>query len=270
MHCMKELTLEELKRIELEILQRFDAFCKENGITYFLSSGTLLGAVKYRGFIPWDDDIDVLVPRKDYNRLLALFENDARYHLFATERDPAYRYPFAKLCDMTTRKEEMNVNNGVILGVDIDIFPLDAWRSPLARAEREAGRMSRKMLLLGFSKLKKSDSRTPIKRAIKRLAICLSKLIGWRFFVRSMTRAAQGAVSKDSAYLGCKAWPIYGKREILPADVFSETVEVEFEGSTFPAPVGYDTYLRSLYGEYEKDPPPEKQKSHHAFFSYHI
>ena len=70
--------------------------------------------------------------------------------------------------------------------------------------------------------------------------------------------------------MGCKCWCIYGSREIIPAEVFSDTVEVEFEGTKFPAPVGYDTYLRSLYGDYPQDPPIEKQKTHHSFIAYRL
>ena len=88
---MKELTLNEIKAIELELLCVFDSFCKHNNINYFLSNGTLLGAVKYKGFIRWDDDIDVLVPREDYERLITLFEDDDRYKLFTYERNQKYR-----------------------------------------------------------------------------------------------------------------------------------------------------------------------------------
>ena len=76
---MKELTLEELKEIEFEILKVFDAFCKENNIRYFLAFGTLLGAIRYKKFIPWDDDVDVLVPREDYERLVKIFNDNEKY-----------------------------------------------------------------------------------------------------------------------------------------------------------------------------------------------
>ena len=87
---MKELTLQEIKEIELDILKMFDSFCTENNIRYFLSHGTLLGAIRYKGFIPWDDDVDLLVPRKDYNRLLDLFQDSEQYQLFAFEKNQEY------------------------------------------------------------------------------------------------------------------------------------------------------------------------------------
>lgn len=101
---MRELSLDELREVELDILKTFHNFCEENKIKYYLSNGTLLGAVKYRGFIPWDDDIDVFVPREDYDRLISIFKDSEKYHLFAFERNERYRYLFAKLCDMATLK----------------------------------------------------------------------------------------------------------------------------------------------------------------------
>ena len=153
---MKELSLKEIKEIEFELLKKFDSFCKENNVRYFLSNGTLLGAVKYKGFIPWDDDIDVLVPREDYDSLIELFHDDGRYKLFAFERNAEYRYPFAKFCDMRTRKAEGNIDNGVALGVDIDIFPLDAWNGDIGSAKKEVRYINKNMFMLGLTKIKKA------------------------------------------------------------------------------------------------------------------
>ncbi len=267
---MKELSLQEIKQIEFALLKKFDVFCKENGIRYFLSNGTLLGAVKYKGFIPWDDDIDVLVPRVDYDRLLSLFNDDERYKLFAFEKDPKYRFPFAKLCDLTTKKEEENTDNGVSLGVDIDIFPLDAWENDFDKAKRDVIRINKKMFYLNLSKLSKPDSANPIKREIKKIAMAVCRMMGSRYFIRSIIKECVKYVQQDSPYLGCKSWCIYGDREIIPAEVFADAIEVDFEGEKFPAPIGYDIYLHSLYGDYLKDPPIEKQKTHHNYTAYRI
>lgn len=264
---MKELSLQELKEIEFDILKMFDAFCKENNIRYFLSNGTLLGAVKYKKFIPWDDDVDLLIPREDYNRMISLFKDDDRYQLFAYEKKQEYRYPFAKLCDMTTRKVEPGYNNGIELGVDIDLFPLDAWNDDFKKAKQEVKNIRKNMMCLGLAKLKKPDSVNSIKRFIKGIVMVFCKMFGSKYFIKKIIKESYKA-EKTSNYLGCKSWCIYGEREIIPAEAFSGTVEVEFEGEKFPAPIGYDVYLRSLYGDYEKDPPIEKQKSHHNYIAY--
>ena len=267
---MKELSLQDIKKIEFDILKVFDSFCKENNINYFLANGTLLGAVKYGGFIPWDDDIDVLVPREDYDRLISLFADDGRYQLFEFDRNRKYRFPFAKLCDMTTKKEEYNIDNGVILGLDIDIFPLDVWDADLKNAKREVKQIRKKMFYLGLSKLCKPDSVNLLKRAAKALVMAFCKAFGSARFILDIKKLSNKSRQKDAFYMGCKSWCIYGEREIIPAEVFSSVVNIEFEGEKFPAPVGYDVYLRSLYGDYEKDPPIEKQKSHHRYTAFRI
>lgn len=268
---MNQLSLNEIKHIELGILKHFKAFCDENNIKYYLSNGTLLGAVKYGGFIPWDDDIDVFVPRDDYNKLMRLYNDSEKYVLFSFERNKKFRFPFAKLCDMTTRKEELNINNGVCLGVDIDIFPLDAWHSELGTAKVELEIFNRYLYFLNLVKLKKADSSDLIKRLIKTMIIVISNKIGLSSVViKRIIAIATHHHNVNSEYLGCKVWAVYGEREIIPAKVFSDTIEVKFEGEIFPAPIGYDAYLRSLYGDYMLEPPLEKQKTHHNFKAYRL
>lgn len=267
---MKELSLQELKEIEFEILKMFDAFCKENNIKYYLSHGTLLGAIRYKKFIPWDDDVDLLIPREDYNRMLSLFKDNERYQLFAFEKNQKYRYPVAKLCDMTTRKDEYDYDNGVELGVDIDLFPLDAWDDDLEKAKKEVKYLRKNMFCLGLTKLKKPDSINPVKRFVKGIAMIFCKLFGSQHFIKKILKASHKEGQQGNNYLGCKAWCVYGEKGIIPAEVFADTVEIEFEGEMFPAPAGWDIYLTCLYGDYLPEPPKEKQKTHHSFKAYRL
>ncbi len=268
---MKELTLQELKEIEFDILKMFDAFCKENHIKYYLAFGTLLGAVRYKKFIPWDDDVDVLVPREDYNRLLALFRDSEKYHLFAFEKDQRFPFPFAKLCDMTTRKEEtVYRSQKITLGVDMDIFPLDAFDDDLVKAQKEVKRIKKDMLWLQRTKLDKPLSNSPIKYFVKGILMTFCKMLGSGHYVKKIIKRSNQPKQKGSQYLGAKVWCIWGERGIIPAEVFSDTVEIEFEGEMFPAPIGWDTYLTCLYGDYLPEPPKEKQKTHHAFVAYRV
>jgi len=245
-------------------------FCKQNNIRYFLSNGTLLGAVKYKGFIPWDDDVDVLVPREDYNRLIATFKDEGNVKLVSNERDSGYLFPFAKLCDMSTRKDEIGHDNGVPLGLNMDVFPLDEWDANIQKAEKEVKYISRNITGLSLAKLKRPNASTAIKRFAQGVLMIICKMYTPKYFLNKIFKKCNFKGKPKSAYLGCKAWCIYGKREIIPAEVFEKTVEVEFGGAGFPAPIGYDTYLRSLYGDYVKDPPPEKQKTHHGFTAYRL
>lgn len=267
---MKELSLQEIKEIELEILKVFHSFCVENNIRYFISHGTLLGALRYKGFIPWDDDLDVLVPREDYDRLLKIFQDTEHYSLFAYERNKAYLYPFAKLCDMTTRKMESGYSNGMELGIDIDVFPLDRWDDDLEKAKQEVKQQQRNMFCLGLTKLKKPDSRHPIKRLAKGIVMAFCKLHGSAYYLEKIMKGAHKPEQKGSRFMGGKSWNVYGERDIMPAEVFAEAIELEFEGEKFFAPVGYDAFLTSLYGNYMPEPPVEKRKTHHSFTAYKL
>ncbi len=265
---MKELTLQELKDIEFDILKVFDAFCKENNIRYFLAYGTLLGAVRYKKFIPWDDDVDVLVPREDYQKVLSLFKDSEKYRLFAFEKNQDLLFPFAKICDMTTLKVEPGYNNGVELGVDIDIFPLDAWDDDLEKAKKEARKIKKTMGYLTFSKLNTARSQNPIKFFAKLALMMFCKIRGSKCFIRKIIKESNKPEQKGNNYVGAKSWCVYGERGIIPAEAFAQAIEIEFEGEKFPAPIGYDAYLTCLYGDYLPEPPKEKQKTHHGFVAY--
>lgn len=267
---MKELTLSEIKEIELEILKVFHAFCKENNIRYFISHGTLLGTIRYKGFIPWDDDVDVLVPREDYDRLLALFKDSERYRLLHFEKDKRFLFPYAKLCDMTTLKIENDKEAELHLGLDMDIFPLDAWDNDLKKAKKEVKHQGQALFRLGLAKADKAGGTTFFKRVAKSVLMVFCKMRGSKYYIRKLMKEARKHPYEGATYLGGKAWNVYGNRDILPAEVFDHPIEVEFEGHTFWAPVGYDAFLSSLYGNYLPEPPPEKRKTHHNFKAYKL
>lgn len=268
---MKELSLDELKVMELDILKMFHAFCQEHNIKYFLGYGTLLGAIRYKKFIPWDDDVDVLVPREDYDRLMKLFKDNDQYCLYAFERNEKYRFPFAKLCDRSTRLiETAYPDNGIDLGVNIDIFPLDYWDADIKKAREEVRRIRRYNTCLGYMKSGKPQIKNPIRFIAWSAIIAYCKMRGSAYFIRKVIKECTKPEQKGSRYMGAKVWPIWGDRGIIPTEAFADSVEIEFEGEMFPAPVGYDTYLRCLYGDYMPEPPVEKRKSHHFFKAYKL
>ena len=268
---MEELSLEEMKAIELDILKMFHDFCEKHNIRYYLAFGTLLGAIRYKGFIPWDDDVDVLVPREDYDRLLTLFQDSDKYRLYAFERNSKYAFPFAKLCDMTTKLvETFYPNNGVALGVNIDIFPLDHFDDDLEKAKKEIRRIRRSNACLSYMKVDKPHTGNPIRYVAWSAIIAYCKIRGSKHYIRKVIRECNKPEQKGSCYVGAKAWPIWGDRIITPAEAFADTIEIEFEGEKFPAPVGYDTYLTCLYGDYLPEPPVEKRKTHHSFKAYRL
>ena len=261
----KELSLQEIKAITFDILKHFNTFCQENSLSFYLSNGTLLGAVKYGGFIPWDDDIDVLMPRKDYEKFISLFKDSDKFALYTYERNKKYKFPYAKLCAQKTLKVETNIDSGIDLGVDIDIFPLDTCSVHIFNnyIQKKLAIYQRGCFLSKFISTKD-------KSIFKQLIIRLCKLMGYEFFYKRLKNIVKQETIAGGEYMGCLMWPIYGKKEIIPRNVFQDTIEIEFEGEKFPAPIGYDSYLRSLYGSYEKDPPIEKQKTHHSYTAYSV
>ena len=133
---MREIQFEEMKKIELNILIYFTEVCEENNLRYYLGGGTLLGAVRHKGFIPWDDDIDVMMPRPDFQKLLSLSINNENYNIIKPGT-AGYYYNFAKLVDTRTILEEKGIKRIDGLGVYIDIFPLDGMpETPDARKKR--------------------------------------------------------------------------------------------------------------------------------------
>ena len=266
---MKELTLQELRNIQFELLKHFKEFCEHNGIRYFICNGTLLGAVKYHRYIPWDDDIDVFLPRLDYDRLLEAFaeKNDnASYEIMSFGRTENYYYPFAKLIDTRTKLIEKNVCD-INLGVNIDIFPIDNIGNTPKEVSRNFAKMKKLRKKLNWARLNDYTSSSIVKKLAKIIISSGYKLVGAKRYCEKII--ALGKANKnDTEYIGNYIWGFYGTGEALPKKCFSSTVDVVFEGITFPAPVGYHEYLQGLYGDYSKEPPPEKQKTHHSFKAY--
>ena len=268
---MRELSLQECKEIELGVLKELDSFCKQNNIRYFVSHGTLLGAIRYKGFIPWDDDIDVLIPREDYNRLVATYKDNDHYKLYAYQKDPGFLFTYGKLCDITTSKVEPGHKTGVSLGLDVDLFPLDAWSDDPETAKNEVRYIGKNLFRLGLTKLDKPDSPQPLKRFVKGVLMRYCKLRGSEHYLdKIIAESVKDNASATPKYLGNKAWNVYGEKDIIPAEAFASAVEIEFEGCRFPTMAGYDTFLSSLYGDYLPEPPKEKQKTHHRFTAYKL
>lgn len=266
---MEELTLSQIKQIEFDILKHFDEFCKQNDIKYFLSNGTLLGAVKYNGFIPWDDDVDVLVPKEDYDKLLRIYKNSDKYSIITGNENSSFMIPYSKLCDNETLVDNGYDRDKEQFGLSMDIFPLEYWQSDEALAKKSARKVQRLVRTLGFSISSFSKGKTFVRTVVKFFISAVAKSLGKKRNLRNLVDF-QNKIRANAGkeFVGCLSWCVYGEREVIPAQAFANTIEVEFEGQKFPAPQGYDTYLKSLYGDYRQELPPERQKSHHMFKAY--
>ncbi len=259
--------IKEKQSILNNVLKQFKSVCDKNGLTYWLSNGTLLGAVKYNGFIPWDDDIDVMMPRADYERLINLDSSEfGQYKLLCLNKTSGWKYPYSKLSDNSTIVKERDFDLGCEYGLSVDIFPIDPWAGNYRLAFIQAKFCC---LLCRFLYTSTASSFETQKHGVKKFLLFLiyvfSKLFGSDFFCKLIVKQSKLGYKKAShSFVGSICWAPYGTREVLEKELFSSLTECIFEKETYPIPIGYDKYLSKLYGDYRKDPPIDKQISNHS------
>lgn len=267
---MRSINAEELKSLQLEILVVFDAYCTCNGLRYSISNGTLIGSVIYGGYIPWDDDIDVTMPRADYERLVREFPEilEGRYRIGAMERNPNWDRFFAKIYDERTIMLE-NRFDAVETGVNIDIFPADTVPDDPVQLKKWR---CRRLLLHRIYELK--DRRLSSPRAWWKTALLVpAKLlllpVDKRKLCEKADRSARRWNDVASGTKLCSLVNGYHLTEPYPAESFDSLEETLFEGRPCRRFTDYDSYLKAGYGDYMKDIPEEKQVSHHCFDAYY-
>lgn len=249
--------MEDVKQIEIEMLSFIDQICRENDIKYFLDSGTLLGAIRHKGFIPWDDDVDIALFREDYDKLVNLLKDHPKYRAISYENS-TYLFPFAKIIDTTTwvKTEKFDVYSD--LGIYIDLFPID--NIPDSKFKRKVffnkiwmGRKAINYVAIEERKLLSKFYQKQLK--------LFFDYIGYKkinSFIDSECRKYEKVDTKNiTTILGS-----FKKIKILEKKWFSETKYVDFENLKLPIPAGYDEYLKVLYGDYMKLPPGEQQCGH--------
>lgn len=261
---MKTIELREEQLIELEILKEFAAFCDLHGLRYYLDSGTLIGAVRHQGFIPWDDDIDVCFMRKDYDRFVELMakRNNRLTDHIVLELEKDSLYPYLKLVDTRTVLIEYPNNNPVETGIYIDIFPKDGLLSQNAGEAARAKRVLRYNLLYWVGTFTVSKWKRNSGMKYKLLAA------GVRLLIPNPLRYKEKAIRLARKYSGqdcpyVSSLVCSGMGGCVEKECFGEGTDVTFEGLTFRAPLNYDKYLSTLYkGDYMVLPPPEKRVAH--------
>ena len=260
---MKSMSLEETKKVELDILVSVADFCDRNGFKYFLAYGTLIGAIRHKGFIPWDDDIDLWMPRDDYNKFIEIFNEQCENRdlmVIDPETDIA-RHSFAKVINTKTLKIEKGVDyrNGH-LGVDVDIFPLDG--TPEIESDFKAWYKVLQKYYRAFL-MRICVPPKKIKSIVKRLLYLL--IYGSKKNILKKTKLLHSRYPYSSCtFIGSIDSCFNSMKERFEKNLFEEAVLVDFEGLQFKAPKGYDTILTKLYGDYMTPPPEEKRVTHHS------
>ena len=266
--------MQETQKISLEILHTVATICEEQNFRYALIYGTLIGAVRHHGYIPWDDDVDIMMPRKDYDRFLAYMKlNIQKYpNLRVFNRQECREYPY-----MITRISDdrytivMENEEPFGMGVFIDIYPYDG----LGNTKKEAlkfGLKGDRLSSLCYQATRKHfamETTTAVWRKLLKLPVYLfAKLCGKDRFQDKLEKLAGVKDYDSSKYVGCVIWLSWGEKDIFPRKWFDETIMMPFEQYEFRVPKEYDKVLRHEYGDYMQLPPENERVGHHFFKVY--
>ena len=263
---MKKIGHEEAQKIELEILTAFAEYCKTNGLRYFLAYGTLIGAVRHQGFIPWDNDVDVVMPRPDYERLISLTQDQPiAEHLHVLDYRKERTFPFAKVVDTRTVCKEHFLVTEENMGIYIDIFPMDGMPDSPSEQKKifRKNRIFNKLYAL--TNYRFNTGSTPVVRLIKNVLYPVSRLVSSRWVCEKMNGLGASYSYDQSDFVATIVWG-YGDREVVPRAYFEPTTG-NFEKREFVIPVSYDALLTQLYGDYMQL-PPEEARFVHEFEAY--
>jgi len=256
--------MNDLQRTELEILKTFVSVCEQLGLRYYLVCGTALGAAKYGGFIPWDDDADVGMPRTDYERFLKEAPGLLPEHLFLQNyrTDPAFPHIFSKLRDSRTTYIETDMAHlKMHHGVYVDIFPLDGY--PQEKGAQRLFDLKKKLYSWMQYCALKGGPKTRV-----RIRNWVFRRMGFH------KRTAKTLAAMDRMFCSFPAeesriWCNHGnwqnKLEYAPADQYGEGAIAEFEGIPVRVPEKFDAYLTQKYGDWRADLPPHQQIGHHFY-----
>lgn len=256
--------MNKLQKKELDLLEYFINICNELNLTYYLVCGSTLGAVKYQGFIPWDDDIDVGLCREEYEIFLEKAPQYLEKGLFLQNyrSDSDFPHIFSKLRDSNTtfiekNKRAIKMNHGVY----IDIFPLDGY--PTRKIEQKMFEIKKNM----YSR--KVACVFTVERGLKsKLSCFIHKILGCHKRTSNILGKYEEMISRYStkySSIWCNHGNGQGKLEYAPKEQYGKGTMVKFEGLTVRIPEDYDAYLTQKYGDWRADLPEEEQKGHHYY-----
>ena len=268
------MTLEELQKLEFEILKVFHHFCEEHSLRYYLCGGTLIGAVRHKGFIPWDDDIDVMMPRPDYMKLLDLVHDgqlDEYRKLDCLYLNENALSSILRIYDNRTELTFTNYRIEKKFGCWIDIFPLDGLSDSAAERKKQfrKSRIAQDLTLCNDTKFggKRRSRMVQIFQYGLLPILPFVYMVGHEKLVRWTDRISRKYAYETAKYVGVVVGRAKEKEAMLK-ERMEPAVFVDFWGEKFYAMANYDEYLTNLYGDYMTPPPEEGRVSRHEIAIY--
>lgn len=269
---MRHVTeLEEIQDLALSILIKVDRFCAEQNIEYFLAYGTLLGAVRHKGFIPWDDDIDLWMKRKDYERFLSEFpawgEKEGLFINSARNVRKNYNRVYSQVCLENTKLIANDRNTDFREGFFLDVFPIDGTPDDPVR---RWFRLTRLQLIKNIGSA--AGFRNRGVKGWKQLILLAGSMVFRPFNTSKIMERYDHIAAKsdfdDSMYIQIPYALAHGRNKLMPRQLFDQSQKTRFGVSEYSIPAAYDEILTRIYGNYMELPPEEKRKPHHDFELY--
>lgn len=275
---MQRMTVEEIQQESLAILKHIHSFCQEHGLRYQLAWGTLLGAVRHKGFIPWDDDADIVMPRPDYDRLIAEYADTSKYRLYAPEKRNCV-LTYARLCEMQlTYFKAKNPWTRESPGIGVDIMPLDGVSDNLSVFQADTERLCRmrektyeiriashfypecwRLDFLGKTLLRNLKN---LVHLLIRAFIAPWSWLRLRMFLPKMIKLMKRYGYEDAKYCGWAASAAGAHAKWIPKEWVENSVLLDFCDTKFWGPCAYDQWLKNSYGDYMKLPPGAERGGH--------
>ena len=260
----KKLDIDEIKEVELGVMDYIHNICREKGINYSLAYGSLLGAVRHRGFIPWDDDLDIALKRDQYDQLYQaiLEDNNSIYKVVSWENDSRYPYPFYRVYDSRTVYENNYIQNDIELGICVDVFPFDDYKD----VNKEITKLDMYRRLSVYTLYGIRNKEAGIKNIVRYLMLVAFRLTRVKTWNKKLNDCSKAPVNSEYIDYLMESKKYSTK---LDAKALDEVVECRFEDRVYNIPKDYDHILTTIYGsDYMEIPPLEKRIQHDDFVAY--
>ena len=260
------LTAKETQQGSLVVLNKIKEICEKENLRYFLVYGTLIGAIRHKGFIPWDDDVDICMPRPDYEKFVQYFidyqEELKPFELLHYRANKKYIYPIARVSDSRYAIDYENAKD-YGLGLFVDIYPLDGFNPKDTKYNKKLLRLNSVVYVAGLKHMTKA--RNFLRNIPKFIIFIYTRFVSINRLLRKIDKKSQKYSYDDSELV--KPLVIKTLKPIDKNDI-NELIEVPYEQYKYLIPKGYDHMLRDTYGDYMELPPEEERVGHHFYKAY--